>query len=291
MPKYMRKRAYWFIYPMLTIAFIGIAKYFWVNFNSILLAFSIESNGEQVYTLDNFRTLIGEFAAPGSGMWQYLKNTLAFFLMYIVKTLTSFVVAYFLYRRIWGHRALSVIFYLPCLVSPIILVNVWKKMLESSGVVAMIAEMLGIEYTNPLTSSATAMTTILIYSFWAGFGVSLLVFVGAMNRIPGEILEAARIDGCNTVQEFFRIIVPLAWETLSTMLLLTLMSIFTATGPILYFTRGNFETKTLSFYIFMETYNGTYNYPTAVGMFFTIIALPIVALGRWLMNKVSEVEY
>lgn len=291
MPKYMRKRAYWFIYPMLTIAFIGIAKYLWVNFNSILLAFSIESNGEQVYTFDNFRTLLGEFAAPGSGMWQYLSNTLSFFLMYTVKTLASFATAYFLYRRIWGHKALSVIFYLPCLISPIILVNVWKKMLESSGVVALLAERLGIEYTNPLTSSATAMTTILIYSFWAGFGVSLLVFVGAMNRIPGEVLEAARIDGCNTVQEFFRIIVPLCWETLSTMLLLNLMSIFTATGPILYFTRGNFETKTLSFYIFMETYNGTYNYPTAVGMFFTIAALPIVVLGRWLMNKVSEVEY
>lgn len=291
MPKYMRKRAYWFIYPMLIIAFIGIAKYLWINFGSILLAFTIESGGEQVYTLDNFKRLIGEFSAPGSGLWQYLKNTLSFFFMYIAKTLTSFCVAYFLYRKIWGHKALTIIFYLPCLISPIILVNVWKKMLESSGVVAMFAEMLGLEYVNPLTSSGSAMTVILIYSFWAGFGISLLVFVGAMNRIPQEVLEAARIDGCNTVQEFFKIILPLTWETLSTMLLLTLMSIFTATGPILYFTRGNFATKTLSFYIFLETYNGTYNYPTAVGMFFTVVALPIVALGRWLMNRVSEVEY
>jgi ABC-type sugar transport system permease subunit len=162
-------------------------------------------------------------------------------------------------------------------------------MLESSG---LIGQLFGAGYINPLTDTSTATLTIVLYSFWGGFGTSLLVFVGAMNRVPSEIIDAGQIDGCGMGREFFSIIVPMVWETLSTMLLLTSMSVFTATGPILYFTRGNFETKTLSFFIFFETYNGSYNYPSAVGMFFTIIALPIVAFGRWLMNRANaQVQY
>lgn len=291
MPNYMKKRAYLFVYPMLTIAILGIIKYVWVNFNSILMAFSIESNGEQIYTLDNFRTLLAELGAPGTGIWRYLGNTFSFFLVYTIKTLASFSVAYFLYKKVTGHKVLSIIFYLPCLISPIILVNIWKNLLESGGLVSKLVESFGMVYSNPLTNSETAMSVLLVFAFWGGFGTSLLIFVGAMNRIPAEVIDAGRIDGCNTAQEFFKIVLPLVWETLSTMLLLNLMAIFTATGPILYFTRGNFNTKTLSFYIFLETFNGNYNYPTAVGMFFTVLALPVVALGRWLMKKVPEVEY
>ena len=289
MPKFMRKNAYWFIYPMLTIAVIGMIKYVYTNISAILLAFSIESNGEQIYTFANFETLLKELVAPGTGLWQYLGNTIQYFVMYMLKTLVSFSVAYFLYKNILGYKIFRVVFYLPCIVSPIIFVNIWKNMLESEGI---IGQLFGEGYVNPLTEVGSATTTILIYSFWAGFGTSLLVFVGAMNRVPGEVIDAGTIDGCGMGREFFNIIVPMVWETLSTMLLLTSMSVFTATGPILYFTRGNFQTKTLSFFIFLETYNGTYNYPTAVGMFFTFLALPLVAFGRWLMNRGnSNVEY
>lgn len=294
MPKFMRKNAYLFIYPMLIIAVIGIVKYLWINFSSILLAFSVENEyGQQIYTMQNFERLFAEFATPGSGMWIYLKNTFMYFAMYMIKTLASFSVAYFLYKKILGYKIYRVIFYLPCIVSPIIFVNVVKNMLDGSGgILHQLWHSLGWEYVNPLRESGSATWVILIYSFWGGFGTSLLMFVGAMNRVPSEVIDAGQIDGCGMGREFFNIVIPMTWETLSTMLLLTSMSIFTATGPILYFTSGDKDTSTLSFWIFYQTYNGTYNYPTAVGMFFTIIALPLVAFGRWLMSRVnSDITY
>ena len=150
------------------------------------------------------------------------------------------------------------------------------------------------KYVNPLSvGGLTTTTVILIYSFWGGFGTTLLVFVGAMNRVPGEVLDSGLIDGCGMGREFFSLIVPLVWETLSTMLLLTMMCIFTATGPILYFAPGKQGTDTISFWIFFETYSGTqFNYTATVGLFFTILAIPIVVLGRFLMNRVnSDVTY
>lgn len=294
MPKFMRKNAYFFIYPMLIISIIGIIKYLWINFSSILLAFSVENEfGEQVYTISNFKRLFAEFTTPGSGIWKNLKNTFLFFTMYMIKTFASFSVAYFLYKKVLGYKIFRIVFYLPCIVSPIIFVNVWKDMLAGGGILNRLwLYGLGLDYVNPLTVTGKAIWVILIYSFWGGFGTSLLMFVGAMNRVPSEIVDAGQIDGCGMWREFFNIIVPLTWETLSTMLLLTAMCIFTATGPILYFTAGEKDTSTISFFLFYETYNGSYNYPTAVGMFFTLIALPIVAFGRWLMSKVnSDITY
>lgn len=293
MPKFMKKSAYLFIYPMLIIAIIGIIKYLYINFSSILLSFSVENEyGEQVYTLANFEKLFLEFTNSDGEIWRALVNTLKYFFMYTVKNLVSFVVAYFLYKKIFGYKAFRVIFYLPSIVSPIILVGVWDSMLSTGGVFSIIAQTFGKEYSNPLVNAATATDIILVFSFWVGFGTSLLMFVGAMNRVPEEILDAGLIDGCGMWKEFFKIMIPLTWETLSTMILLTTMSIFTATGPILYFTGGQNDTNTLSFWIFNNTRNGIYNYPSAVGLFFTVAALPIVVGCRWLMNKVnSDITY
>ena len=295
MPKFMKKNAYLFIYPMLTIAVIGMIKYLWINFSSILLSFSVENEfGEQIYTFANFERLFDEFKNSDSEIWKALVNTLKYFFMYTGKTLVSFVVAYFLYKKIWGYKAYRVIFYLPSIVSPIILVGVWDSMLSTGGAFELVATNLfgAEEYTNPLVNAATSTNVILIYSFWVGFGTSLLMFVGAMNRVPEEILDAGLIDGCGMWKEFFKIMVPLTWETLSTMILLTTMSVFTASGPILYFTGGQHNTNTLSFWIFNQTRGGIYNYPSAVGLFFTIAALPIVVVCRWLTNKVnSDITY
>ena len=119
MPKFMKKNAYWFIYPMLTIAVIGMIKYLWINFSSILLSFSVENEfGEQIYTLANFERLFAEFENSNSEIWRALVNTLKYFFMYTVKNLISFVVAYFLYKKIWGYKIYRVIFYLPSIVSP-----------------------------------------------------------------------------------------------------------------------------------------------------------------------------
>lgn len=294
MPKFMRKKAYLFVYPMLIIAVIGIFKYVYINFRAILLSFSIENEyGEQVYTLANFERLFGEFANKESQIWKALINTLKYFAMYTVKTLVSYVVAYFLYKKIFGYKIFRVIFYLPAIISPIILVTVWDSMLSTGGVFNTIFNLFGgVEYSNPLTNANSATSVILTYSFWVGFGTSLLMFVGSMNRVPSEVLEAGLIDGCGMGREFFSIMIPLTWETLSTMLLLTTMSVFTASGPILYFSGGQNNTNTLSFWIFNETRNGVYNYPSAVGFFFTIVALPIVVGCRWLMNVLSpDVSY
>ena len=76
------------------------------------------------------------------------------------------------------------------------------------------------------------------------------------------------------------------------MLLLQFATIFTATGPVLYFTGGSYNTYTLSYWIFDQVRGSSYNYPSAVGMFFTVLAIPFVFGSRAIMKKINpEVSY
>lgn len=303
MPKFMKKGAYIFIYPMLIIAAFDMFRYIYINLSSILLAFTIENGltGETSFTLTWFEDMFLQFSLAQSNLKVAIGNTLKFFVMYFIKTLISFTVAYFLYKKILGYKIFRVIFYIPCLISPIILVNVWKNMLGPGGLFNRLwVYGFGLEYNNPVSASSDiAIWIVLLFSFWGGFGTDLLIFVGAMNRVPEEVLDAGLIDGCGMLREFFSLIVPLVWETLSTMLMIQSMSLFTATGPILYFTPNNPSTWTLQYYIFNSLYGtgggggvNEYNSIAAIGLFFTMIALPIVITGRWLMNRVnSNISY
>ena len=82
------------------------------------------------------------------------------------------------------------------------------------------------------------------------------------------------------------------------MLVLQMAGIFGASGPILYFTQGKFDTTTLSYWMFTEVYGngtfggtGTYGAVSAAGMIFTAIGLPIILFVKWLTGKIEVVEY
>ena len=114
-----------------------------------------------------------------------------------------------------------------------------------------------------------------------------------MNRIPSEVIEAARLDGVGAFRELAQIILPMVWPTMTTLLVFTFVGIFTTSGPILMFTEGQWDTYTIAYWIFEQVYSsGRYEYASAVGLIFTLIALPIVLGVKKLMERWQEsVDY
>lgn len=101
----------------------------------------------------------------------------------------------------------------------------------------------------------------------------MLLFTGAMSRIPVSILESIKLDGCGMGREIISIILPLIWPTISTLLVLNATGIFSASGPILLFTKGDYDTTTIGYWIFdmVYTYNN-YNVVAAAGLFLPVSA-------------------
>ncbi len=282
-----------FILFALTYQIIGaIVFYFYTNISSILLAFQLPT-GE--WSLETFKYSIQNLMDSGGDLGIAVKNTTIFFVKDILIIAWQFLISYFFYKKIRGARAFQMIFYIPGIISGVAMANMFSGFITPSGPLGTILTKLGVEKVPEfLADSRYANATMLFYTVWLGWAGNMLLFCGTLARIPVELLESARLDGISGGKELTRIILPLVWPTISTIVLLTMTGFFGAGGPVLLFTKGEYKTWTIGYWLFDKIkYTGTaaYNEVSATGLLFTIVGVPIIMTLRWLMEKIPAVEY
>ena len=294
-----RLRKNLFIVGMLSIAIVHFLVFWlYVNLSSILMAFKNVTIEGTKWGFGNFKIMFDSFRNPTSELRGAFVNTMIFFAVnLLIKLPLTFICSYFLYKKIKGYKYYRFVFFLPSIISAVVLTSLLKYMVNPGGPLPRIYEMLwGREAPLFLADSDYALGVILFYTIWSGFGVNIILFQGAMSRIPPEIIEAGKIDGVGMTRELFQIVTPLVWPTISTVVVLAFVGIFSSSGEILLFTKGLYDTYTISYWIFelVQGIKGTVNleYASTVGIFFSVIALPIVLLVKRGLEKITEsVEY
>lgn len=286
---------YLFVYSFLIVQIVSFfVFYIGINLNSILLAFQVPS-GEKWYY--NFAYFLKMSTSTVPVFTEYLPNTLKFFLVEWLLLLIGFMFSYFIYKKIAGYRFFRVMFFLPSIICSTVLVMLYTKMIGVDGPIVYILKLINGSDTSYelLANSDTATLMIMIYMLWVGFGGKILILGGAMTRLPDDVIEYGKLEGVKPMREMFTIVLPMIWPTISTLIIMIMTGIFTASGPILLFTQGAYNTTTISYYIWTMVYGAPAgNYPTAsaIGLFFTVIGVPIVLLVRWICGKLdSEVSY
>lgn len=297
----MKQGATVFLVTMLAIPLLHWLI-FWlgVNLDTILLAFQ---NKQGQFTFDNFRSFFDALTNQNMDMNIAVKNTLIYFSVSVFVTLPcSFIVSYFIFKKICGASVFRVIFYLPSIISVVVMTMVFKQLIMPDGPLDSILRLFGISLPRAglLGQASTATKTIVAYVIWTGCTGSFMVLGGAMSRIPVELLEYSKMEGCDPFREMVHIILPLVWPTLSTLLIVTMTGLFTASGPMVTLVDGNFDTWTISYWIFYKVNGdmsggvsgGQYNLVSAAGLFFTMISVPIILFIRWIIEKkIPGVEY
>ena len=278
---------------------------FWlyVNMSSIVLAFQ---NTDGKFDLINFELFWQSLTSPyGTTIGLSLKNTFKYWLVGTgINFPMAIIIAYFLFKKIRYYRFFRIVFFLPVILTGVVLVSVYTMVITPNGIWDSFLKLFGgsVPEWGYLNDASTATNTILVYSIWTGAGTTIVLVGSAMARVPDSVLEAAELDGCGPARELVQIILPLIWPTLSTMILLTFTSLLSAGGPILLFApTGQAETSTLSFWIYKQVYGtgefgqmggtGNYGLVSATGLIFTVIWVPVILFIRWLMEKIPVVEY
>lgn len=302
MPRALQKGKYWFCFCMVALQVLAFCVLsLGTKLQTISLAFQrvigVDDNGFEImeWTTSNFTQALSLLKGGlHSDMGIALRNTMLYFIaVEFVMNPISFVLAYFFKKNLKGTKFFRVIIYLPNIISQVAIVSMFKCVIAPNGPVAEILyKAFDYELPSLLRNESTATPTILFYSLFFGIQVNQLLFQGAFNRIPQEILEAAELDGVNDFQELTKIMLPIMWPTLSTILLLGLTDIFGATGPILLFTGGMYETTTFNYWIYDQVkVQGYTNLPSAMGLILTLINIPLVIIFRWLSGKVEDVQF
>lgn len=298
MPLPMRKGKTLFVLCMVTIPILSfLVFYVYKNISSFTMAFQqisgfSEGSINYEFTFDNFAMFFREMQRTDSIVGMAFINTLKYFVLgtFILFPIGYFI-SFFLYKKIWGHTVFRIIFFLTGIIPAVVLITIYREVIAVQGPIYQILENWGIEMPSLLNREETATGTIMAYVVWTGMASNFILLVAAMNRIPEELRDALAIDGCGWARELFQIVTPLIWPTTSTLIILSFIGIFNSSGPILLFNTPEY-TWTISHWTYMQVTEGSYSFPSAVGLFLTAVTLPFVIVLMWVMQKlIPEVEY
>ena len=158
---------------------------------------------------------------------------------------------------------------------------------EDFGTINKVLALLGMAPVKWLSTAAGATIVTVIIYVWQNFGFTFLLFIGGLSSIPGDVYEAASIDGASGWSRFWRITLPLLSPTLlvaSVMAIISALQIFDQPYVL---TRGGpgDSTRTAVMVIYQSAFQELhFGLAAAIGL----VLMAIIMLATWLQFKLSE---
>ena len=146
---------------------------------------------------------------------QSLLNTLQFaYILLPTGLFIAIMLAVFLnIKNLWGRGVFRTLYFLPYVTSSVIVAIVFTQLFDDQmGWINQLGAMIGLPEVPWLRGSQwAAKWVVIMLTHWGGIGYNVLLFLGGLQSIDSELYEAARIDGANEWQLFWRITLPLLY--------------------------------------------------------------------------------
>lgn len=279
-----------------------IVFYIIVNANSFALAFKnyyYNDVGELICEFvwfENFKKVIVDLFTLNEFRY-IIRNSLIF---YGISLLSGAGVAvffsYYIFKKKFLGNFFKVMLYLPSIVSSMV-ITVMYSFFCQKGLPVICDKIFHVTIPAFGESFDVQFTYICVYNFFIGLGSNVLIYSGTMASISDSIIEAGQVDGTNTIQEFFYIVMPTIFSTYILFIITGMVTIFTGQGNLFNFfgMSAPDELQTLGYYMYVKTKQaGTnytlYPYLAAYGLDLTMVAVPIIFTLRWLFNKYGPSE-
>lgn len=216
----------------------------------------------------------------------------------------ALIIGYAFSKHIRGEKIFRVIFYLPSMISIVILTLCYRYMFDFNpgmleGPAALFLRMIGVSYEGwSIKSEDPAVISqlwsmIAIFCVWASAGINIILMSSAMSRIPESVIESAQLDGVGFWRELFQIRIPLIMPTISVFIINSMMAVTAFyVQPMLILgdtgVQGSFDT--VGWYMFrMTTTAQNYDMPliSTVGFILTVAVSTLVIVARIITDKIT----
>ena len=184
-----------------------------------------------------------------------LRNTLVFTVGTMVPTVViSLIVAATLNRKIKGIGVFRTVLFLPLAVSAVVMAVVWRFFFDTNnGLLNIMLGWIGIGPVPWLVDPKWAMVSLCLVSIWKSVPFATVILLAAMQDVPEDLYEAAKIDGAGEIRRFFFITLPLIRSALSFVVVISIINSFQAFDQVYVLTgaHGGPETSTYVFGIML----------------------------------------
>jgi len=288
---------YLFILPSLILAAMFT---FWpivASWYFSLLDFSGFTTDRPFVGLDNYRELVAD-----RYFWQSFGHSFLFAAVTVpIRLAFALIVAMVLNDR--AFRAAPIfrtVFFLP-VVSTTAIIGILMTFLFSpfNGPVnkALLALHLVAQPVDFLGDPQSALWTVMAVQIWKNFGFSMIYWLAALQSIPPELYEAAKVDGATGAQQFRAITAPLLRPFAAVILLVTVVSTLRVFDLVQTMTGGGpfFASEVVETYIYRNAFSSAggvprEGYASAVGVFFGLAVMLIALLQGWAVRRANSVR-
>lgn len=304
------KRKFPFVYLFIAFPVLQFLVFWvYVNFSSIAIAFL--KDGTSKLTFENMELVFESLttAIPNSENIRVLdaikRSLFLWALDFVILFPIGVTTTYILYRRLWGHYVFRICYIIPSLMGAVMWTQLLVYMSSYNGIITTVARHFGVEIGEKvglLETAKTAFPTIVGIKIVMGLVGNNAVLTGAFSRVPDEIYESADLDGAGFWRTYVQIAVPCVWSTIATLMTFALCSFITADYNVFLFTGGlgGNDTATIGFLLYKITLSIStsslgrkpyYGYPAALGVFLTVLTVPVVLIGRKIIDSIyADVE-
>ncbi|MES9511678.1 sugar ABC transporter permease [Streptomyces sp. NPDC000609] len=229
--------------------------------------------------LENFRTVVDD---PAFG--QAWRNTLVFTLLALVcGFVVPFAVAIVLNELRHARAYLRFVVYLPVMLPPIVSVLLFRWFYDPGpGLFNQVLNSVGLPGLSWLDSTSTALISLVIVSTWMNLGSGVLIYLAALQNIPGDLYEAAELDGAGILKRIRHVTIPQTRLILMLMLMLQLVATMQVFIEPYMLTGGGPENATVTvvylMYQYAFVYGGNYGAGSALGLMLMIVLLAVAAV-------------
>lgn len=170
------------------------------------------------HLFDNYKTVLTD-----EYTWKAMRTTLVYTLTVPINIAISVFLANVMNKKVYGKKFLYVLFFLPQVVSSVAVAMMWRWMFADTGVINTVLIKLGSERINFFTDNTWYMLAILTISIWKN-GTNIVILLSGFAGINVSLQEAARLDGANEMQVFWKITFPQLTPTIFYLLTMNLIT-------------------------------------------------------------------
>ena len=273
--KMMKKYFPVFVLPTLLAFTIGFIVPFIMGVYLSFCKFTTVTDAKFV-GLQNYVKIFTEDGTFGHALWY----TTAFTVVSVVLiNVIGFAVALLLTKKIKGTNIFRTVFFMPNLIGGIILGYVWQLLLNG----------LLLQINKTLTySSVYGFWGLVILMCWQQIGYMMIIYIAGIQNIPGELIEAAQIDGANKGQLLKHVIIPMVMPSITICTFLTLTNSFKLFDQNLALTNG--EPSNMSEMLALNIYNTFYGRTgwEGVGQAKAVIFIILVGAIAMIQNRLTR---
>ena len=273
--KAMKKYFPVFVLPTLIAFTIGFIVPFCMGVYLSFCKFTTVTDAKFV-GFSNYAKIFTEDGTFGHAVWY----TAAFTVVSVILiNVIAFAVAMLLTKNIRGRNAFRTVFFMPNLIGGIILGYVWQLLLN--GIL--------MQFDRTLTySSKYGFWGLVILMCWQQIGYMMIIYIAGIQNIPGDLIEAAQIDGANKRQLLKDVIIPMVMPSITICTFLTLTNSFKLFDQNLALTNG--EPSNMSEMLALNIYNTFYGRTgwEGVGQAKAVIFFILVGIIAIVQNRLTR---